>query len=46
MFGGQDTGHSELLGDTWTFDGENWTRHEPAASPSACYGAAMDFDLA
>jgi len=31
------------LGDTWTFDGTNWTQHNPTSAPSARGGAAMAY---
>jgi hypothetical protein len=32
LFGGQDTSY---LGDTWAWDGTNWTQLQPATAPSA-----------
>jgi hypothetical protein len=32
------------LGDTWTFDGTDWTQQAPATSPAPRSGAAMAFD--
>lgn len=41
LFGGLGSG--EYLGDTWTWDGVNWTQRFPARSPSArYYGAIAD----
>lgn len=34
LFGGRDDGPSgQMLGDTWEWDGRNWTRRYPAHSP-------------
>lgn len=30
--------------DTWTWTGNNWTQETPASSPSARYGARLDYD--
>jgi hypothetical protein len=46
LFGGDSTGGSTLLGDTWTWDGSNWTLQTPAASPPARGYAAMAADPA
>jgi hypothetical protein len=46
VFGGQDSGANDL-GDTWTFDGANWTEHRsplPILSPLARRGPAMTYD--
>ena len=32
------------LGDTWTWNGSNWTKQQPASSPSARLDASMAFD--
>ena len=45
LFGGQG-GDSGLLGDTWTYDGKNWTKRSPLSSPSPRTGMAMAFDSA
>lgn len=47
MFGGiVDDGHggNDYLGDTWTWDGTEWTEQSPsdAPSPRCCYGLAFD----
>lgn len=34
----------KLLGDTWEFDGLDWTRSEPTSGPSARSSHAMAFD--
>lgn len=44
LFGGFNT--SGALGDTWSWDGSNWTQLFPADSPSARSLAVMDFDQA
>jgi len=35
---------SSRLGDTWVFDGDDWSEHDPARSPAprCCAGAAWD----
>jgi hypothetical protein len=47
LFGGysNDAG-SNVLGDTWVWDGSNWSQMHPVVSPPARGGAAMVFDLA
>jgi hypothetical protein len=35
-----------VLGDTWTWNGTNWTQLAPSTSPSARYGSAFVFDTA
>jgi hypothetical protein len=37
LFGGHNTGTGAILGDTWTYDGTDWTELTPASSPSARY---------
>lgn len=47
LFGGSyfvDNGITFTLGDTWTWDGSNWTQQTPANSPSARYGFGMTYD--
>ena len=41
LFGGYNNGN---LGDTWSWDGTNWTQLSPATSPSARNGASMAYD--
>lgn len=41
LFGGET---SDVLNETWTWDGEVWTKKTPANSPAARAGAGMDFD--
>ena len=43
LFGG--TSGSVYFGDTWTWDGSNWSSHA-AAGPSARTGAQLVFDVA
>src|SRR5262245_45348724 len=43
LFGGLDVTLSPL-GDTWEWDGAQWTALSPASSPSARYGHAMAYD--
>jgi hypothetical protein len=43
VFGGEDP-NSAFLGDTWTWDGQDWTKRSPAHSPSARELAAMADD--
>jgi hypothetical protein len=43
MFGGRGTGGT-VLGDTWTWDGSNWTQRHPATAPSGRSGALMAYD--
>jgi len=35
LFGGQDGLGGELLSDTWTFDGHDWTERHPSRAPPA-----------
>lgn len=45
LFGGAGVGVGQgLRGDTWTYDGVDWTQQAPATSPSARLGAKMVFD--
>src|SRR5262249_10263591 len=46
LFGGAPsiTG-SGAFGDTWEWDGTNWTQQQPATAPPARSSAAMTFDL-
>jgi hypothetical protein len=36
---GRNIGGQPAMGDTWTFDGTDWTQQQPAASPAARDGA-------
>ncbi len=44
MFGGYDGNNTTALGDTWTYEGTNWTPSTPATAPDARWGHAMAFD--
>lgn len=33
MFGGSGNAYPSELGDTWEWDGKNWTRGQPTNSP-------------
>jgi hypothetical protein len=44
MFGGDDSNTGTSLGDTWTWDGSNWTQQHPTPAPSARIGASMAWD--
>jgi hypothetical protein len=45
LFGGARYGSCPCtFGDTWTWDGTNWTQRFPATSPSARQGAALATD--
>lgn len=46
LFGGTDTTNFNLLAETWTWDGSNWTLHSPPVSPPARSQTAMGFDVA
>ena len=48
LFGGVNISGSTLvpLGDTWLWDGSNWTQAHPAQSPSARYVHSMAYDSA
>ena len=41
MFGGQAF---DFFGDTWTWDGTNWTKQQPSSSPMARWGPGMGYD--
>jgi hypothetical protein len=43
LFGGTD---DDDLGDTWTWDGTDWTQRTPAHHPSARFGMGMTYDSA
>jgi len=45
LFGGA-TRHFEYLGDTWTWDGTDWTSQTPVHHPSPRFGAGMAYDAA
>ncbi len=42
LFGGR--GASDVLGDTWTWNGTEWSQLQPATSPPARTGAKLLFD--
>ncbi|MGH2805704.1 MAG: Kelch repeat-containing protein [Actinomycetota bacterium] len=46
LFGGQgrDASGNVTFGDTWTWDGTDWTREAPTTSPSPRSSASMAFD--
>jgi hypothetical protein len=44
LFGGYDNGSP--LGDTWTWDGTDWTKRHPVHAPSARLGSGMAYDAA
>jgi hypothetical protein len=41
LFGGLDSSQFQTLGDTWTWDGTDWTRQSPLHSPVARNGHTM-----
>jgi hypothetical protein len=44
LFGGRNSQGD--LGDTWVWDGTNWTQSNPASSPPPRFGHAMAYDAA
>jgi hypothetical protein len=44
LFGGYD--ENTYFGDTWTWDGTDWTKRTPAHSPSPRFGSGMAYDAA
>jgi hypothetical protein len=44
LFGGYNDTVDDYLGDTWIWNGSNWSQKSPAHSPSARDGAAMVYD--
>src|ERR1700683_3274277 len=46
LFGGSNGGDSDLLNDTWVWDGANWTQKSPPTSPPARYRHVMAYDSA
>ena len=44
LFGGWSSATVASLGDTWLWDGTNWTKETPASQPSARSSHAMAFD--
>jgi len=45
LFGGQDLASGTKFGDTWEWDGSNWTQLAPANSPAPRVAAAMAYDV-
>lgn len=45
LFGGGTTDARSYLGDTWTWDGTNWTQQTPAQSPPPEQSATLADDL-
>ncbi len=43
IFGGQGSTNG-VLGDTWTWDGANWTQEFPKNTPPARFGGALAYD--
>jgi hypothetical protein len=44
LFGGYDSGTSTIRGDTWEWDGVNWTQRSPVTSPPPRSSNAFAFD--
>ena len=44
LFGGLGRSAGDILGDTWTWDGNDWTHEPTAISPPPRYSASMAFD--
>jgi hypothetical protein len=44
LFGGVNSGGTNVLGDTWTWDGTTWTQQTPVTSPEVRFSAAMAYD--
>jgi hypothetical protein len=44
LFGGYDFNSNTFFGDTWVWDGSNWTLKSPSASPPARSSHAMAYD--
>ncbi|HTR51063.1 MAG TPA: hypothetical protein VMJ10_10185 [Kofleriaceae bacterium] len=44
LFGGYGANYTGVKSDTWEYDGVDWTRKSPTASPPAMAAAAMSFD--
>ncbi len=44
LFGGTDNQGQDQLGDTWEYDGLDWTQVTPTTSPPARFGHAMAYD--
>jgi Galactose oxidase, central domain len=46
LYGGSVYGNPQPLGDTWTFDGQNWVQVSTSSSPGPLLNASMVFDAA
>ena len=46
LFGGTNSTHSNVLADTWTWNGTTWTQKSPATSPPAREFFALAYDAA
>ena len=46
LFGGYDFAGSQVLADTWEWDGKDWIATTPATNPPARFGQAMAYDAA
>jgi hypothetical protein len=46
LFGGCCDNSGNAFGDTWTWDGANWTQKSPAGNPPPRWGHAMAYDAA
>jgi hypothetical protein len=44
LFGGDENVFVLVYGDTWTWDGNNWTQQFPADTPSPRTGTALGYD--
>lgn len=44
LFGGYDSPSGTLTNDTWTWDGDNWTKRSPSNSPSSRVYSALVWD--
>jgi hypothetical protein len=44
LFGGSYLNATAPLGDTWVWDGSNWTEMHLSVNPPARFGAAMAYD--
>lgn len=44
LFGGRDPVSNQPLGDTWEFDGVDWTAAQPTNSPTARHRCAAGYD--
>ena len=44
LFGGCDEGSASIYGDTWEYNGNDWTEVTPANSPTARFRGIMEYD--